>query len=169
MKKIYLTVLCALFAVSVFGQNLKKLDEKYGFRDAVFETDFTSYQDMALLEDGGDNKYYKRTSDALKIGEAELTEISYGFYKGKLASILLKTNSLTDSRALLETLAAQYGKGWQANRYIQKYSWFAKKTTMSYDQNSATGAATVFIFSNPMTDLKKKEQAAAAKKATSDL
>lgn len=169
MRKIYLTALCVLFVLSAFAQNLKKLDEKNGFRDAVFETDFAQFKNMVLKEDAGDTKYYSRTSDEMKIGGAELAELYYAFYKGKLATVVIKTQGTVNSVALLETLQGQYGAGYQSNRYLPDYNWFGKKVSMSYKRNSATGDATVYLRSEPMAEARKADQAAAAKKGANDL
>jgi hypothetical protein len=152
-----------------FAQNLKKLDEKNGFRDAIFESDTSAYKDLVFLEGDGNTKYYKRTSDELKIGDSELDGIIYGFYKGKLSTVMLTTKGYTNSRGVLSVLNAQYGRGYQSNQFMEKYSWSSKNVLMSYTQNSITDDATIFMFSRIIMAQESKDKKSAASNAADDL
>jgi hypothetical protein len=175
MKKMYsFSLMLCLLMVSmvVNGQNLKKLDDKYGFRDAIFETPITAFNDMVEMSDSstiGMGRAYSRTSDDLKIGNAELESITYIFYDGKLSTILIKTKGYSNTKAMYETFAQQYGRGYQSNRYIEEYTWWGKRASMNIKQNSATSDGTLLMWSKPMYEKQRKENAEAAKKAAADL
>lgn len=84
--------------VLALSEGLKALDEKNGFRDLTFGAAIEGIEGMKLIEDGGANKYYSRSEDELSLGGAELTGITYGFYKGKLASVILEAKGICAPR-----------------------------------------------------------------------
>ncbi|WP_151087351.1 hypothetical protein [Hymenobacter baengnokdamensis] len=149
--------------------SIKVLDEKNGFRTLHFGDDISQMPTAKLVEARGDSKYYERTDENLKIGEADLKSINYGFYKDKLYFIIIKTESLSNSRALKAALEAQYGRGYRSNQYIEEYFWLGKVMTMSYSENSLDGSAKVTMSSEAITAQKAKDKEASAKKAGSDL
>ncbi|RPD47587.1 hypothetical protein DNI29_09015 [Hymenobacter sediminis] len=167
MKKL-LTLFCflSLSAVSASAQeqqtsSIQALDEQYGFHGARFESSVNSYKGLALAEKGGDTRFYRRPTDVKTMGEGELSSIRYGFYKGKLAMVILETKGLTNSRAVLAALVAQYGPGAQNNPYQQRFAWNGKEVTMSYDENAGSNDATIFISSKKLRAMQLKEQSKA--------
>jgi len=149
--------------------SLKNLEEKYGFRDAHFEADTTDFKDLVLLGHDKNSSDYTRTGDSKTIGDATLKDIHYSFYKGKLESIILKTEGYNNSQALLAALQAQYGPGDKTNPYRKYYLWGSKRVLMSFTQNSVNDDGSVLITSRVVYAKQKTDDAAAAKKAASDL
>lgn len=164
MKNLTAILLLVFVPTILIGQNLKALDDKYGFRGAKFEMPFDSFKDLVEVEKG----YFASTSEVLTLGEFQLEQVVYSFYKGQLYFIGIKTKGYINSTGVLKILQTAYGKGYQDNQYIEKYIWFGKKLTMSYDQNSVTDDATIYLFSKKLLDLegleKDKANAEAAKK-----
>jgi hypothetical protein len=146
---------------------LEALSDKYGFRDAHFESPTTAFKDLVLIDPR--KKSYYRRGDSKKIGGAQVNSIYYYFYKGKLASVAITTKGIEDSRALLAALKAQYGPGEQPNDRIEKYEWLAGRVKMVYDQNIITDDATVVMLSTYMAHQQNTDKAAAAKGAGADL
>jgi hypothetical protein len=172
MKKlltIFLTVFMVALSTVSFAQNLKKLDEKNGFRDAVLGSDTTSFNDLVVVEKEGNSVYYKRTGENLTVGDFTLDAVTYGFYKGKLSTIIISTKGYTNSRGLLQIFNTQYGRGYQSNRYIEKYSWSGKNVIMSYNENSATNDANIFMWSKQLSDQEALDKKNAASKAAGDI
>lgn len=157
-----LTTILLLFFVPtiLIGQNLKALDEKYGFREAKFEMPLDSFKNFVDLAEG----FYKSTNEDLKLGEYTLDKVTYRFYKGQLSGIIIETKGYTNSVGFLKILQEAYGKGYKSNRYIEEYNWFGQKVDMSYDQNSITDNATIIIYCNKLVEQEKKDK----KKATSE-
>lgn len=149
--------------------SLKALDEKNGFRNYHFGDDISQFQDLKVVEDDGDSKFYSSTNENLKVGGADLKDITYGFYKGKLANVFIKTPGLTDSRALLDALKAQYGRPFQPNQFMQRYSWLGKNVYLNYDENSIDGTAKVYMTSEAIRKQQQADEKDAAKKASKDL
>ena len=153
------TVVCllALPAASLYAQNSKSsqasLDETYGFRGARFEADTSAFRDLVLAEKAGQTRYYRRTSERKQIGTGEAADITYGFYQGKLAVVMIKTQGLTNSRAALAELQQQAGPGTQRSPFKQQYAWNGKRVHMSYDENAMSNDALILL-----TCKKLKEQ-----------
>ena len=162
MKKYLFTSIVCLLILSFTGIK----NEKYSFRDLAFETSIDSISGMTLIEDGGNTKFYVRESDTLKIGENKLESIHYGFYKGKLSSIIIKTTGYTNSRGVLDVLNENYGTPYRPNQFMDDYDWFGKKLTIMYDENSATNNASIYFFSKPMADLEKADKKQSAKNSS---
>jgi hypothetical protein len=171
MKRIALLLTVFMVALSTvsFAQNLKKLDEKNGFRDAVFGTDTTVYNDLVEVERDGNTIYYKRSSENLVVGDFQLETVTYGFYKGKLSTIIVSTKGYSNSRGLLQVFNTQYGRGYQDNRYMEKYTWRGKNVLMSYNENSATNDANIFMWSKQLSDQEALDKKNAASKAAGDI
>jgi hypothetical protein len=148
---------------------LEALSEKYGFRDAHFESPLSAFKDLVLVSPGNPSKGYYRRNDSKKIGGAHVSNIYYSFYKGKLAAVLISTKGIENSRALLDALKAQYGPGEQANERIEDYEWLANRVKMTYKQNVITDDATVVLMSTHMLYQQKADKEAAAKSAARDL
>lgn len=169
---LFFLVLLPASLSAVYAQesgSLQALSDKYGFRDAHFESPPSAFSDLVLASPGKVTKGYYRRNDSKKIGGAQVANIYYSFYKGKLASVLIKTKGLGNSRALLDALKAQYGEPEKPNQFLEEYEWLADRVKMSYKQNSVTDDATIVMFSTYMLVQQKEDEATTAKKAASDL
>jgi len=159
-----------LLPLSCYAQNFKELDQKNGFRDLLFGADTSALAPRERQPTKNpDVRIYSRPTDELKVGGAELADIYYFFYKGKLSDVIIHTKGIGNSRALLEALEAAFGRGIQRNRYLKDYSWPGKVVSMNYDENSLSNDATVFISSRAINRQQQDDEAAAAKAAKKDL
>jgi len=114
-----------------FGQNLKALDDKNGFREAKFGVSPSSFKNLEQVKTtpiiGLDpeksknvdrtklypvkGEYYDKDVD-LHIGNFPLDYVVYHFYKDKLVSIGIKVSQgLTNQDGVLDVLETAYGKG----------------------------------------------------------
>ena len=169
MKKILLLLTITLLSLTSFGQSEKQLDEKNGFRELKFGTHIDSISNLKLIEDGVNNKYYEKTDEKLKIGEYDLKRITYGFYKGRLSFILIEANGYTNSKGILDIFTSQYGEGYKSNKYIEKYYWFGKTITLTYDENSINHNSKISISTDIFDKEKKEDKKSSNEKAKSDL
>jgi hypothetical protein len=147
--------------------SLSYLDFKNGFRDLKFGDPYP--QDMRLIEESGETKYYTRASDDLTIGRSLVRRIVYGFYKGRFYAVLIDTEGYTNSRALLEVLREAYGPGTRPNRFMDTYYWNGARVLLSYDEKPLSHEATVIYTSVPLSDEKKAEDKAKSRKGVSGL
>jgi len=150
-----------LIGFASYSQNLKKLDEKNGFRDMKLGMSIDSIKNLKKIEDSDNLKFYQRLDENLIIGDYQVESIVYGFYKGYLSFILIKTKGYTNSRGIKDVIVNLYGNGYQSNQYIEDYWWFANNVQLNYDENSITNDATIMFKSKPISkqmELDKKEK-----------
>lgn len=151
----------------VFGQNIKKLDEKNGFKEITLESfhqDVKQYlasepEEVSIAEK---TATYKVTDPSFfTVGESEISSVQVLFFKDKVASIMLETKGLQHSKALLKAFTLAYGNGEKRNTYIEEYHWNGKKVTMSYKMNG--------VSKNTITTISSKELLEANEKYKKDL
>ena len=58
-----------------------------------------------------------------------------------------------DCTGILKILEKDYGKGYQSDKYIEKYWWLGDKVTMSFEQNYPPGEAILILRSNKLDEL----------------
>lgn len=168
MKYLIIAILITL-SLNAASQNLKALDEKMGFREMKFGDSISKFDDLVGVEYSNDSSsiYYIRTNDKLTIGSTEVS-LTYGFYKNKFYSVFIKTKGYSNSKSILKTLIEMYGKGYQSNRYIDDFSWYGKKVSLSYDENSISGDAQVLMYSKIIMNEITTDEKEKAKKAKDD-
>lgn len=162
--KIFTTLVClaALSVAPLCAQDTppspRVLDETYGFRGARFETSTSAYRDMVLAEKAGQTRYYRRTGEKKQFGQAELADITYGFYQGKLAVILLKTQGHANSQAVLEELERQAGPGQKSTPFAQRYAWNGQRVQMSYAENAMSNDALIVLTCKKLKEQELKQE-----------
>lgn len=149
-------------------------DKWAGFRNLKWAVSIADAPKMILVEDDGDNKFYRRQDDKLTIGAAELTEIIYGFYKDRFWSLHLKVDGYLRWTALKDAVFATYGRGYQSNTYIDKWIWGTVSQTgvkdvhvsLVYDQIAKRGD--LYMLYTPIIEEREAAAAKAAKEAKKD-
>lgn len=106
-----------------------------GFRDLKWGVERSAVS-VNWVKVGEDKKYhlvkYKRTGDKMVMGDpsheyrAPLTELSYGFYQGRLAKVYFSSKGGHYRNGILSELAKNYGKGKKTGSAT--YYWKTKKT-----------------------------------------
>jgi hypothetical protein len=132
-----------LLNLTGFGQNLKALDDKNGFREARFGMSQGSFKNLIFVSRNIQEGFiyeekYKMNNDDLHIGDFNLDAIHYNFYKGQLISIIIEVNNdYSNQIGVLKVLEAAYGKGLVGeNTFPYKhndYAWDGKLVRMYYD------------------------------------
>ena len=127
-----------LFALTLgtvsYGQANKALDTKNGFRALHFGDDIGRLPEAELVTDDGNSKIYSLPHDKLRIGDAKLEGIYYGFYKGKFYEVQVLADSKTDGRLLKSALDDAYGPSKLIDSNDQFYSWRGEKVVMYYSE-----------------------------------
>ncbi|MBC8084112.1 MAG: hypothetical protein H7Z21_12960 [Hymenobacter sp.] len=167
----HLLLLCLLLlAIPSRAQFANALDAKNGFRDAVFGASVETLPGATPLGQGeGDTQCYSRATDELKIGDAQLSDISYCYYKGRLYSVTLATAGAANSRALRDALEAAYGRTGQSDRYTLARDWSGRVVGLSYAENPISRDATATMYSKALSKQKAADAKANAKRAKADL
>jgi hypothetical protein len=165
MKNLIIVLMLVFTPMLLFGQNLKALDDKYGFRGMRFETPIDSFKNLVQVE----KDFYKSTTEDLHLGDYELSKIVYGFYKGQLYAVTIRTKGYANSRGVLNILQQGYGKGDQENPYIEEYWWMGEKVWMKYEQNSVTNDATILMVCVKLSELRRADEKKANEEAAKKL
>ena len=165
MKTVLFTSVFILLSLTSISQSVSKLDEKYGFREMKFETSLTSFKNLVKVQEN----FYASTTENLTLGNYKLSQIAYGFYKGRLFSIIIMTKGLTNSSGVLKILQQAYGTGYKDNEYLESYIWRGEKVKMTYEENSITSDATIIMWSKKLWDLKTSEEEKANSEAAKKL
>ena len=144
-----------IIPISIVGQDVKALDEKYGFRDIKLETPKSSFENLEEVKEG----WYKSASENLVVdGNITLKEVQYYFYKDHLAIIKIDIgDGAYLFRNLLETA---YGQGNPNNFYrnIKVTEWLGKKVCLRFvDPKGKYGYSTVVFISNKLINQRDLE------------
>jgi len=161
--------LALLLAFTLVPSSLAYQNEPDGFRGIKWGADAADFADeLVLATEERSTAMYTRRADKLAIGDAELTDIRYFFYKGKFHSVTLTARGNANRRALLNVLRVQFGQGIQPNRYIERHIWSGPVTLISFSCKTTDEDCTLFMTSTESIRQKSLEQKQAGEKAKSD-
>lgn len=150
--------LCMILFISfnTFAQDVKKVDEIFGYKDVKLESSFTALSNSEVIHESGKMKFVKKTDEDLNYGAAKLHEIIYGYYDNKLECIILRSLGQPNSQQLLGKANEDYGTGHQKNSFIIKYTWFGKSAGMLYEYREITKTAELIIYSKKLYSQSKE-------------
>lgn len=116
---------CLLLLLLVFSFALPgwTVEAPNGFRDITWGTPLSKLTGMVVADDSGQVKYYRRTSELLSLGEAELKRLSYGFYQGKFYSVLIEFEGKANFEKAKAHLLAIYGETARIGSGGTSYRW----------------------------------------------
>lgn len=176
MKTAVLLITLYTFSISfAFAQNIKKLDEKNGFKELILGS---SYQDAKKylselpVESHAKEKtaLYAVTDESFfEVGESEIDKMTVSFFNDRLESINIETKGHQNFKDLLAVLTQGYGKGEKKNTYIEEYHWMGKKVNMSYKMNANTKDGKLTILSKEISVLNEKHKKDLKKSVVNDL
>lgn len=146
------------------------LDQRNGFRDLTFGQSLpdSGFREVVVLDDAG-NVLYSRPSDSLRIGEADLTSISYNFYRGKLSSVHLAFSDYQEFFRLGEVFLKAYGQPDPFEPGIDRYFWRGEIVTLFLMWRPAEGDGFALMKSLPLERQEALDRDADALKGIEDL
>ena len=102
-----------------------------GFRDLHWGSKLSDINGMVKIETdtglAGVEQYF-RADDVLQVGEAELDKIIYSFWREKLYTVTIWTQSYSNYKALRNEVFKQFGKGSRRDESLERYIWLDKLT-----------------------------------------
>ena len=135
MKKCLLVmVFVFVFAGMAFALDQSK--EPGGFNGIKWGQNAKSVKDLVLIEKGAERDYYKRSTDKMSIGKAELDGIAYVFSNDKFIGVILRGKGPANAKALLIVLKESYGEVPQAINGMEIYNWKFKGVEIVYTYNA---------------------------------
>lgn len=119
------------------------LDSLAGFRGIKFGTAFSEFKDLALDQDHGKLKLFRKTSEDLKLGLARLDTIVYHFFDDKFYGVSIHTADPANTQTLVAIAGTGFGQGAKLDQ--QNTIWQGEKAWAQFSQNPGTGEGTLFI------------------------
>jgi len=151
---IFLLVISVYVAIPAFAfQN-----EPDRFRGIKWGTNISELADLLLVESGKDTQYYCRKNDEMKIGDAGIDQISYGFYKNRFYVVLVEYNGFLNFTKLKTILFDQYGKPDQPNKLMEKYFWSGTTVDIYFDYNEILKRGDIYYSFRPIQQERAKER-----------
>jgi hypothetical protein len=105
--------------------------------------DINDLPDMVLVGDvGAGKRVYRREGERLKIGDAAIEAVMYGFYRDRLEDVQIHFRSSANFAKLEKILFQACGTGRRADPSVQNYHWNGKKFSMflTFDERAEKGA-----------------------------
>jgi hypothetical protein len=99
--------------------------------------------DMVLLGAlAGGKRVYTRNGEKIKLGDADVEAVMYGFYRERLEDVQIHFRSSSNLAKLKGTLFLRYGPGRQPVRSMETYHWGEKDISifLAYNQILEKGA-----------------------------
>jgi len=146
--RLFLLLISVYVAIPAFAfQN-----EPDGFRGIKWGTNISELNDMLVADSGKDTVYYIRKNDTLKIGDADIDQISYGFYENRLFVVLVEDDGYLNFTKLKAILIDLYGKPEQPNRLMEKYFWTGGKVDIFFDYNEMSKNGNTYYSFRPIQE-----------------
>ncbi len=159
MKNILIGIFVFSFSLSAFANE----NEYNGFRKMKWQESITKYKNVMRLtsDDNNPKKFYVINDDDMSFSDdITLSSVTYIFYKGKFSSVTLQTDkSVTNIKQVLIEFKKKYGEPSYANKYIYKYRWKNKATTVDLKCYPSSHKCSMNYNSIAMNKLKKAENA----------
>jgi len=163
------SILVALIFFMLPNNSLCFQNEPDGFRGIKWGNNIKDLKGMGIAADDGDSKYYIRKNDKLKIGDAVLESITYGFYKNRFHFVLIEFKAGTNYMKIKETLFEQYGAGNQNNEFLEQYTWYGSNVDILLKYSKISKEGRISYFYKPLTDEQTKDRKEKSIKGTGDL
>ena len=158
-KKLLISLLpFSVFLVFANFAALAFQNEPDGFRGIKWGTNISELTDMRVVETGKDSLYYVRKNDTVKIGDADIDQISYGFYKSRFFQVLVEYKGYVNFTKLKAILIGQYGKPEQPNQLMEKYFWSGQTVDIYFDYNEMLKNGNIYYSFRPIQQEKVKQR-----------
>ena len=144
-------------------------NEPDGFRGIKWGTNISELPDMSLFEVYGNSKFYLRKGDKLKIGDAHIDRIGYGFYEGRFNKLFIIYKGSLNFKKLKDTFFDQYGQGGKPNRFMEQYYWVGQTVSISFEHSEITQKGNIFYTYDPISNEKEADSKEKAKNGAKDL
>lgn len=160
-----------LFAVAVLAPSLTFAfrNEPDGFRGIKWGTEIAQVPDMVLDKGAGDLKWYRRKSDKLKIGDADVDYIVYGFYKNEFLSVLIGYKGFRNFTELKAILFHQYGEGRKLGQSLEQYWWLGNNVSIKLEFGEVSEVGQIWYNYRPNNGQLRNDDKENAKKGAKDL
>ncbi len=124
-------------------------------------------KEFVTLSQNGELAYYRRPSDQMSWGGAEIQKISYRYFNGRFSGSTLQLFGASHQKAITEKLFGLYGTPQQPNKRVPQYFWTGEKAKVILFCE-VTNYCVIDIFSVEQMALQEKDQPVATRKKDAD-
>ena len=135
-----------------------------GFRGLRFGRDIATIPGMALAYREGAAAYYRRRNDRMELGEIHLSDVLYGFARGRFFAAVMVAPETSDFEPLRQAYVAKYGPPRAVPATLEEdliWSWPKAQITLSRDAADG-GITTRYADSALLAEVVHSETAAGA-------
>jgi hypothetical protein len=153
MIRVLAVALC-LLASTVHAGGGGKLDRENGFRGARFGSAPADAAGMELVSGraAGGTATWIRPSDRLRLGNAKLDAVTYGYFDDQLYFVALFTSGRGNAKKALGFLEARYGLGTPVIGESREYVWRGRNVTLHFREDPATHMVMIGYTHVPLAD-----------------
>ncbi|MCX5834952.1 MAG: hypothetical protein NTV99_10685 [Deltaproteobacteria bacterium] len=143
-------------------------NEPDGFRGIKWGTKITRLSGMEFVRSEGAEKYYIRPDDKLKVGEAVVERITYGFYRDEFFKVTIYVKGLKNYLDLKQTFSGVYGEG---DNVFGKdfYTWPGKQVFITIEFKGMLNEGEAIYTYKPIMEKMSKETGGKSAKGAGDL
>lgn len=158
MKKVILALSLVFFLCSISTAEIK--DSPDGFRGIKWGDPPSALGERVKIAVGRFVSFYTKDDEQMSIGVANLKSIEYVFIQdSQLSHVIIYAEGADNCTKLREAMIARYGTPLQTSQ--TKNLWGDKKNSISFEYDTDTKNAEVYIISSKMINklnaLKKQE------------
>ena len=147
-----------VFVVGIFGctqkstSGFKPNSEPDGFGGIKWATEFSEAKSDMVESRSIANPtepdvkikiYYTRRGDNLKMGEAQLDKIEYGFFRGKFAEGYITSAGAENFNQLKKSLFEKYGDTDKSTQGLYSWNGPVTRIALRYDEPAKTSLLTI--------------------------
>lgn len=124
MKRNLILLITIILSMSSINSVYAFQSEPKDFRGIKWGTNISKLKHMMTLNIvNGNYKSYIRKNDSMKIRNADIEKITYGFYDGKFGSVIIDFKGFNNFIALKQLLTENYGNGDKEDWPWESYKW----------------------------------------------
>jgi hypothetical protein len=142
-------------------------NEPTDFRGINWGAPIENHQkELVALSQNGDLAYYRRPSDQMSWGGAEIQKISYRFFKNRFSGATLQLFGASHEKAITEKLFGLYGTPERPNKRVPQYFWTGEKAKVILFCEVTNYCVIEFVSLEQMAQEESSQTAAPRKKDT---
>jgi len=158
MKNLCRWIVILVFVVGIFGCTQKSTSpfkpnsEPDGFAGIKWSTEFSEVKSDMMESRHTSNPtepdvkikiYYTKKGDNLKMGEAQLDKMEYGFWKGKFAEVHITAAGPENFKQLKKFLFEKYGTVDKSTQGLYSWNGPVSRVALRYDEPTKTSVLTI--------------------------
>lgn len=160
MKKLIRAVLAAVFylsSVTAFAG-----EPPQGFRQIPWGVNVAELKNMEVADPGGSMSMYTKKADVLKVGEADIASLFYGFYNDRFYSVYIYFKTPENFAKIKSALVLEHGdpatSAYDVDGTSSKYAWqTGDQVAIALDYNERRGTGNLTYLFKPISEQQERD------------